>query len=336
MKVGSAARRMRFVWIGIAFVWLIVLLVMKTRQATPVAKTVHVAAYSAFLNSWGPGPEIARKFEEKTGIHVDYLDAGDAGLLLKKLELFPADAVVGLDSISVVQALSQTKWKPLAADVPSESHLPQFLAFDQGPMTFVYRTGEIEPPRDLEALLAPAYAKTLALEDPRSSTPGLQFLFWILDQKGDDEGFAYLAKLKPSLQLVAPSWSEAYGAFTKGRAKLAFSYLTSPVYHWVNENKHEYKPVLLTEGLPIQIEYAGVPESCANCDAGTQFIKFLLTDESQKSIMTRNYMLPMNPKIMAGTPFAELPSAKIYQWKRLPELIKNRDALLERWRKLEL
>ena len=332
----KSGRRLRIIWIGIAFIWLIVLLIIKTRETKPAQKSIHVAAYSAFLNSWGPGPEIARKFEEKTGLHVDYLDAGDAGLLLKKLELFPADAVVGFDSITVVQALAKMKWKPLTSDVPSDAHLPQFLAFDQGPMTFVYRKGEVEPPRDLNALLDPIYAKSIALEDPRSSTPGLQFLFWILDQKGDDDGFAYLAKLKPSLALVAPSWSETYGAFTKGRAKLAFSYLTSPVYHWINEKKFDYQPVLLAEGIPMQVEYAGVPDSCENCDGGIQFAQFLLSDDSQKTIMMKNYMLPISPKVMTGTPFADLPSAKLYQWKRLPELIEKRDAILERWRKLEL
>ncbi len=59
------------------------------RSAPGSERVVEVLAYSSFVNSWGPGPEIARLFEEKTGVRVVYHDGGDAGLLLKKLELFP-------------------------------------------------------------------------------------------------------------------------------------------------------------------------------------------------------------------------------------------------------
>ena len=299
-------------------------------------KFVRVLSYSAFLNSWGPAKEIARLFHEKTGFEVEYIDAGDAGLLLKKLELFPSDVVIGLDQLSIDQARGAHKWRPLQPLEPDAHHQPEFLAFDYGPMTFVYRDGEVRPPAQLDDLLKPEYKSAIALQDPRASTPGLQFFFWVLDLKGVEAGLEYLRSLKPNLQSVAPSWSGAYGIFTRGQAKLVFSYLTSPIYHWVIEEKREFKPVVLAEALPVQVEYVAVPEKCEHCEAGEAFARFLLEPDIQRVIMNKNFMLPVAKAVAEGTPFAQLPQVEEYRWKNLPELMKRRDELLDRWRQLGL
>lgn len=294
--------------------------------------TLNVLSYSTFLNSWGPGREIALAFERETGIAVEYRDAGDAGLILRKLDLFPSDVVVGLDQLTLAEARLKQKWRPLPEK--GERHESDFLAFDYSPMTFVYRNGDVQPPVDLEDLTDHRFANSIALQDPRSSTPGQQFLFWILDTKGIDEGFKYLARLKPNVKTVAPNWSSAYGLFTRREVQMVFSYLTSPLYHSVNEQDDGYTAILFTEPLPLQTEYVGVPQTCAECDAGEKFARFLLRPETQKLIMTKNYMLPVKSEVKANTPFEAVPSAKEHQWKNLPELLKRRDEIFERWRKL--
>ncbi|HVK61428.1 MAG TPA: hypothetical protein VM432_07755, partial [Bdellovibrionales bacterium] len=70
------------------------------RPTSPLSNTLRVISYSSFVNSWGPGPEIVKRFTEETGIAVDLQDGGDAGLLLEKMKLFPADVVVGLDGLT--------------------------------------------------------------------------------------------------------------------------------------------------------------------------------------------------------------------------------------------
>lgn len=311
----------------------------RSSGVVPAYEGVRVLSYSAFVNSWGPGPEIAQRFEKEFGIPVDLQDAGDAGLILKKLELFPADVAVGLDQLTLAQAREERKWKPvdLGTDtIEVRWKEKDFLPFDWGPMTFVYRKGEIEPPHSFADLLQDKYRGKIALEDPRTSTPGLQFLFWVLDVNGVDAGFDYLNLLKPNIHSVSGSWSAAYGLFTKKQAALAFSYLTSPIYHWTEEKDESYQAAVFEEGHPVQIEYAGVPQSCKNCEGGRQFALFLLRPEIQKLIMEKNYMMPVRESVAKGTLFEKLPKVKIHEWKNLPDLIKNRESLLERWRKLEL
>src|SRR3954465_12150014 len=80
------------------------------------ARVVEVLATASFINTWGPGPEIAKRFEARTGIHVVYHDGEDAGLLLKKLKLFPSDVVLGLDQFMLSDALHAGNWKVLNID----------------------------------------------------------------------------------------------------------------------------------------------------------------------------------------------------------------------------
>lgn len=296
---------------------------------------VHVLSYSSFVAAWGPGPEVARRFQEKTGVKIEYRDAEDAGFLLKKLELFPSDVVLGLDQLLVPEARHSRRWR----SVPPLGGLYQdgeFVAFDWGPMTFVYRDGEIVPPQSLDDLLDKRFAKQIALQDPRTSTPGLQFLFWVLDSKGIDAGFAFLKELRASIHSVSASWATAYGLFQGKQAQLAFSYLTSPVYHWEHDHDMNYRAVVFSSGHPVQIEYAAIPDSCRECAGASEFVRFLLEPEIQRIIVEKNYMMPVRAGVEKGTLFEKLPAFTPLQLRTLSELLAHRAQLLERWTALAL
>ena len=61
-----------------------------------------VYTYDSFSGEWGAGPEIAKRFEEKTGIKVIYSDCGDGVQILSKAILEKddpyADVLVGVDN----------------------------------------------------------------------------------------------------------------------------------------------------------------------------------------------------------------------------------------------
>ena len=302
---------------------------------------IKVLSYPSFIASWGPGPGIAQAFEASTGCHVNLQAAEDSGLLLAKLSLFPADVVIGFDQFSLAEAREARAWRPImteliATRLPKSYQHREFVAFDWGPMAFVYREGEVIPPASLDDLLMPAFAHTVTLQDPRTSTPGLQFLLWVLREKGIEPGFAFLRQLKKSIHSVSPSWSTAYGLFQKKQAKLTFSYLTSPVYHWTQVSDRSYRPAIFASGHPLQVEYAGVPVSCKECDAAEQFVRFLLSLDTQKEIMQKNVMFPVRSEAEQGSDFAELPAVKILEPPVPEEILRDKKRLLERWVELGL
>lgn len=296
--------------------------------------SLRVLSYSGFLAPWGPGPELAKLFSERTGIKVEFRDAGDAGLLIKKLELFPSDVVIGLDELSLDSARAAVNWRGLPKGIVTDERWrqPEFVAFDWAPMSFIFRQGEIEPPASLQDLLHERFRGAIVLTDPRTSAPGLLFLNWLVDEFGDDGAVRFLKQLKPNLHSVSSGWSQAYGLFSKKQAKLALSYLTSPVYHWTQDKDLSYQAAVFANGHATHVEYAGVPADCRHCEEAGKFLRFLLEDEAQKILMAKNVMLPVSASAIGGSEYAKLPIVKLRASDRLGE----RDKILGLWLQSEL
>ncbi len=308
---------------------LVVLAVLISRlQTHSPAANLKVLTYSAFLNSWGPGPLLAEKFFQQTGARVEFIDAGDAGLINKKLKIFNADVVLGLDQFGILQ--TGLEWTDLHLE-PGQYSSTFFRAIDWAPMTFIYRKSETqEPPKNLDDLLSSRFKGQISIPDPRTSTPGLQFLFWIVKTKG----FEYLKKLNANIGFVGSSWSASYGAFKKKQSMLTFSYLTSPVYHWVEEKNFDYQAVVFEEPLPLQVEYVAIPVHSENIELAKKFVEFLLTAEAQEILMQKNFMLPLRSETVANSEFSRLPKVKTLESLELNDLYKDRENILNQWQQM--
>lgn len=309
-----------------------------SKHADSSLKELRVLAYSSFTASWGPGPTIAKMFEAKfPGTKVILLQAEDAGLLLAKLQSFPADVVLGFDQLGKRLAEKKASWQPHQID--SAKSDSSFIAFDWAPLGFIYREGEIVPPKNFEDLLSPRFAGTITLQDPRSSSPGSQFIKWLVLEMGEDKAFEFLKKLKPNVHSMSGSWSQAYGLFTRGLSKLNFGYATSIIYHRVSENDDRYRFAVFPVRHPVQIEYAAIAEKCQNCELAREFLSFLLQTDVQKILMTKNWMLPVDEMAARDTPFADLISEirggtgiNVREQSDTDETY-DPDAVLTRWRK---
>ena len=267
------------------FFWILLFTLAGCSSSDSPKKQIIVYTHSSFLASYGPGVELSKAFEKETGIHVKMIDAGDASLVLQRLKLdedAAVDVIVGLDQISMVLAKQLVKWKDISVDgVDWNPQLPKmdwgrFVPYDWSPLTFVYKKDRVNEVDSWDDLLDQRFEKKLAIEDPRLSTPGQQFLSGIMHIKGQDGYLDYLRKFKNSVYRVTPSWSSGYSLFQKGKVSAVFSYLTSPVYHWMNDKDYSYQPVVFKEGHPVQVELAAVPDRCKNCEGAIRFVKFLL------------------------------------------------------------
>ena len=312
----------------------------KKETQLPTRQEITVYTYDAFSGDWGPGPAIIADFEEKTGIKVNLVSAGDAIEMLIKVSSEKnnplADVVVGISDDMAAKAYEAELFEPY--DSPALASIPTFLQFDPlhrllpfdyGNFAFVYDSEKLSPdmiPSSLDDLTDPKYKNKVLLIDPRTSSVGLGLLLWTIEVYGEDGYLSWWQAMKQNALTITEGWSSAYGLFTEGEAPLVLSYTTSPVYHVTYEDSTRYRVALFEEGHSTTIEGVGLVSSSKKKEAAKAFIDFLLTD-AQLDVATANSMYPTNSDTV-------LPKA--FDWAPKPEKSLSLDALsieknLDRW-----
>lgn len=283
-----------------------------------------VYTYDSFSGEWGPGPEIARLFKEKTGITVTYTDCGDGVQILSKAILEKnapyADVLVGVDNNLYERAKESgviEVYKPSNANVIKDNLVDSLggnwllTPYDYSPFAIIYNSlSDIEPPECLEDLTKDIYKKKLILMDPRTSTPGLGFDTWVHEVYGDKYD-DYMARLTPSILTTAPGWSVGYGMFTDGEAPLVISYVTSPAYHIEYGEGDQFKALEFTDGHVMQVEGAGLVKGAPNASGAKKFIEFLISEEAQNIIPLTQWMYPSNKDVKLPDSYSTLINPKI-------------------------
>ena len=331
-------------FIVVIFTGLFLAMLNKTEKlAKDVNKPVlRVFGYSSFTSKWGAGPQLKALFEKSCNCTVEFIEGSDAGILLQRLKIegesLGADLIIGLDQYDLSKALSEQKWKSLKLEgfefyeqiAPLVGSTP-FVPFDWGVLTFIAKKkDEALLPKNLDDLLRPQYTKKISLQDPRTSSPGMQFLSWIYRQKKGAEADAYLQQIMGQAHSFAPSWSASYGFFSQGQTELVFSYVTSPLYHQLEEKKDDFIALNFEEPHPVQIEYLGVPDFCRNCELAESFVSLILSADGQKIIMEKNYMFPVVKGVLEGTPFDILSQWKTHSPESIPKN-SEAEALIKKW-----
>ena len=302
-----------------------------------------IYTYDSLVSEWGPGPALKKSFESECHCRLKWVSVADGAALLARLRVegsaSKADLVMGIDDTLTVTA-EQTG---LFAD--SEITLPPlnlpagispskiFTPFDYGYYSFVIDTaakqksGKPYPrPKSFEALLAePAFNKSIIVQDPRTSAPGLGLLLWLHSLKSNTPEQA-LGKLKSKILTVSKGWSESYALFTKGEAPIVFSYTTSEAYHRDIDKTDRYQTLEFDDGHYVSVETMALLKSSRNKDLARQFMKFVLRDAPQGLIASGNWMYPVTP-ITTGLPASYSKLKKPATALRLsPEVVNTRRA----------
>jgi len=276
-------------------------------QAMAETPVLTVLTYDSFTSEWGPGPAIEAAFEATCACDLQFVPAGDGAALLARIQLegktSDADIVLGLDTSLIAAATATQLFAPHGKNptttLPVDFTDPTFLPFDWGWFAFVHdKTRLPDPPKSFKALAASDLR--IAIQDPRSSTPGLGLLLWVKAAHGDQAATLW-QDLSDNIVTVTPDWSEAYGLFLEGEADMVLSYTTSPAYHLVAESDDTKAAALFDEGHYMQIEVAGKLAATDQPALADQFLDFMLTDAFQSAIPQTNWMYP------AVTPAAGLP-----------------------------
>jgi len=261
-----------------------------------------IYTYDSFISEWGPGPAIEKNFEANCECDVNFVGLDSSLGILGRLQLegnsSKADIALGLDTN--VMALAQNTGLFAKHGLKSRANmLPQpieeevFLPFDWGFFAFVYDTSKMaSPPASLDALINTKEDIKIAIQDPRTSTPGLGLLLWMKSVYGEDAATKW-QQLQPKILTVTKGWWDAYSLFLEGEADMVLSYTTSPAYHIIAEGKNNYAAADFSEGHYVQIEVAAMLKSAPQPELARKFLSFMHRDGFQSVIPTTNWMYPV-------------------------------------------
>jgi thiamine transport system substrate-binding protein len=269
-------------------------------QAEKPVLTVYT--YESFTPEWGPGPKIEAAFEAVCECDLQFVGLDDGVAILNRLKLeggsSDADIALGLTSDLIPEAKATGLFAESGVDlsalsVPTGFSDPVFVPFDYSYLAFVYDTETIaDPPASLEELVNGDPEQKIAIEDARTSTPGLGLLLWMKAVYGDGAQEKW-RQLSERILTVTPGWSEAYGLFTQGEVPIVLSYTTSPAYHMIEEGSERYQAAAFSEGHYLQIEVAGMLANADQPELARRFLAFMLTPEFQSIVPTTNWTLPV-------------------------------------------
>lgn len=282
---------------------------------------LRVLVYDSFLGEGGIAETVKAQFEKQSSQKVHFITAGDAGQIVARLKLDEElqkksyDVVVGLDSLNFVRVSEY--FTEVSGDYLKEFFVdPRFLPIDYGEFAWIVDTKKLPkdkwPKRWSELIEREDLKKQLLLQDPRTSTPGLQFLmavrFFVL---GDPSFEQFWKKLRPLWLTLAPGWSSSYQLFLKQKGTLVWSYTTSQAYH-ESEGQNQYQAMVLGEGMPVQVEGAAVLKGLTpeKQKLAQDFLKILLSKEVQTKIPQTQWMFPVRAGVHVPDSFKKLPRSQ--------------------------
>lgn len=314
-------------------------------------KDLVIYTYDSFLSDWGPGPDLKTKFEAQCNCKIKWVAAADGSALLTRLKIegtkTRADLVIGIDSAITAAANSSGLFTDSGLDQQKSLphiHIKQdkkFVPYDYGFFALMYDThakqknGQPFPkPKSFDDLLnSRTFEKSILIQDPRSSATGLGLLLWI-QAVFKNEAKTALQRLKKQTLKVAKGWSESYSLFTKGEAPLVLSYTTSEAYHREVEKERRYEAIIFPEGHYVSYENAAIIKTSKNIELARSFLKFMLSEDSQRVIASKNWMYPVL-ELKSGLPESFKLIGKPKKILQLPsdEIELNRRRWISEWEK---
>lgn len=277
------------------------------------SRSIVAYTYSSFA-SYGAADVVAKAFKKATGATVNFVATGDDRAMLSKLiaeraasGTAPADAFIGVEVNNTGVASSHNLFEPLTVSaVPNLAHVPKSLLFDPkntlipyeyGYIALDYNTQQIKKsdvPKTFADLLKPKYRKSLILEDPRTSGPGLSFLLWTISRFGENGYLSYWQKLMPNVLTVTSGWDAAFNLFSKGEAPMMVSFTTDHAYDVIASNSQNIH-VQLLDGEGYQTIFGmGVVKGTKHPKLARELLNVVLSPEVQSKLPETEWMIPAN------------------------------------------
>jgi thiamine transport system substrate-binding protein len=306
-------------------------------------------------DSFAISGDVKRAFEEKSGLTLRILKAGDAGEIVTRALLTAGnpegDVLFGVDNNLLQRALDGDvfeAYEPSALDAVDPELVvdPEHRAtpIDRGDVCLNYdktwyAERGLEPPDSLGDVVDIRYKGQLVVENPATSTPGLAFMLATIARFGDPEVQGFWRLLRLNDVLVVDGWEEAYnvrfsGSSGKGPRPIVVSYASSPPAEVIFRTPRPQRvpTAVIEDSCFRQIELAGVLRGARNPEGARELIDFMLSTRFQEDIPLQMFVFPARGD--AALPpefeqFAVVPESPL----ELPpeEIEENRERWVEEW-----
>ncbi len=258
--------------------------------------------------------ELLARFEEEHDVTVTLIEGGDANEIVARAILNAgnpeADLLFGVDNFSYHRALEAGVFEPYEArrrgELPAEFLEAVGGTLELTPIDYGFvdinvdlEAGLAELPSRLEDLADPRWRGALVVQDPATSSPGLQFLALTVALLGEGGWQEFWAALRANGVRVTDGWTAAYYTeFTRngGESPLVVSYTSSPAAE-VFFGELDEPPTRTLAAWPLlrQVEAAGVLAGAAEPELAGAFIDFMLSDAFQAQIPGTMFVYPAIP-----------------------------------------
>ncbi len=308
-------------------------------------------------DSFAVSDNVIQAFEQANNVKVTFVKGGDAGEMLNKAILSKdaplADVLYGVDNTLLSEAISADIYEPYASpalkNIPAEFQLDssnRALPVDHGYVCVVYDKAyfsahNLSAPQSLEDLIKPEYKGLLVMENPATSSPGLDFLFATIKHFGDSNYLDYWKQLRANGLVVVDGWETAYytnfsGSSGQGAQALVVSYATDPAYDVMSASTPiPDAPVAAVVGPDTcfhQIEFVGILKGTKQLALAQKFVDFMLSALFQADVPGQMAVYPVALNIPlpdAFTKYAPIPSQPAIL--SADDISKNRDAWIQAW-----
>jgi len=249
-------------------------------------------------------------FTAKTGIKVQYVEAGSGGVVervAKEASNPQADVLVTLPPFIMkagADGLLQPYTPKEAAAIPAESKDKNglYVALCNNYMNFIYNSAVLkDSPKTFNDLLDPKYKGKIQYSTPGQAGDGTAVMIQVIHAFGSKEkGFEFLKALQANNVGPSASTGKLTALVNKGELHVANGDLQMNIDQMrTNPNIQVFWPAgpdgkRSTFALPY---YVGLVKGAPHAEAGKQLIDFLLTKEAQQSLPELAFGIPVRSDV---------------------------------------
>lgn len=314
--------------------------------------TLKVMVHSSFSL---PKPLIAQ-FEAENKVKLAITKGGDAGEMLNKLILTKAnpiaDVVYGIDNTlaqKAIQADILAAYNGPAASKAIVVQLPKpIIPVDYGFVSLnidkaAFAKLKLAMPQSLQDLTLPAYKNLLVVQNPNTSSTGYSFLLATIAGLGEEQAFAWWAKMRLNGMKVSKGWSEAYYtdfARNGGSYPIIVSYASSPAaevfYSKEKLNESPTSNLFLKGGVFQQIEGVALIKGGSQTELAGKWIEWLRSKPIQEALQTSMWMQPVEKSVVMADAWKHTQNPSSFDNPKENEESAKSSGWLQRWTKVVL